>query len=313
MKANRIIIILVTLSVLCLLTGVMFWVWDTLDVSVVSEDIGDGSILVEELISAASTEPVSEVVEEPPVAETDVSADDSIVLNIPKFDASKVIVEEKVEERVENPYKEWYLKNSDMVAWIKIPDTCVDYPVMWTPDDEEYYLRRDFDKKYDKTGTPFLDTDSFIYPASTNLIIYGHNFKDVMFYDVLKYEDEEYFKAHPYLYLYEKDCEHVYAVMSAFLSRVYYTTDTCFKYYKFFNAHNEEEFLDFYDNVKKLSFYDTGITAEYGDKFVTLSTCSDYLPGGVGRFVLVAKEIENGEKYFSLEESTVDKAVESQQ
>ena len=311
MKANRrvIIIILATLSVICLLTGVMFWVWDTRDLSVVTEDLGDGSILSEELISDSYSETDSETVEMVSAEDEDVSADDGADLNIPEFDASKVIIEEKVE----NPYKEWFLKNPDMVAWIKIPDSCVDYPVMWTPEDEEYYLRKDFDKKYDKTGTPFLDSDSSIYPASTNLIIYGHNFKDVMFYDVLKYEDEDYFKAHPYLYLYEKDCEHVYAVMAAFLSRVYYTTDTCFKYYKFFNAENEEEFLDFYDNVKELSFYDTGITAEYGDKFVTLSTCSDYLPGGVGRFVLVAKEIENGDKYLSLDESTADKDNEGQQ
>ena len=311
MKANRrvIIIILATLSVICLLTGVMFWVWDTRDLSVVTEDLGDGSILSEELISDSYSETDSETVEMVSAEDEDVSADDGADLNIPEFDASKVIIEEKVE----NPYKEWFLKNPDMVAWIKIPDSCVDYPVMWTPEDEEYYLRKDFDKKYDKTGTPFLDSDGSIYPASTNLIIYGHNFKDVMFYDVLKYEDEDYFKAHPYLYLYEKDCEHVYAVMAAFLSRVYYTTDTCFKYYKFFNAENEEEFLDFYDNVKELSFYDTGITAEYGDKFVTLSTCSDYLPGGVGRFVLVAKEIENGDKYLSLDESTADKDNEGQQ
>ena len=310
MKANRrvIIFILATLSVICLLTGVMFWVWDTQDVSVVSGDIGDGSILAEETISDLRTEPEDVSQDTVSLDDKDVSDGDGNALDIPEFDPSKVIVEEKVE----NPYKEWFLKNSDMVAWIKIPDTCVDYPVMWTPDDEEYYLRKDFDKKYDKTGTPFLDSDSSIYPASTNLIIYGHNFKDVMFYDVLKYEDEEYFKSHPYLYLYEKDCVHVYAVMSAFLSRVYYTTDTCFKYYKFFNASNEEEFLDFYDNVKELSFYDTGITAEYGDKFVTLSTCSDYLPGGVGRFVLVAKEIENGDKYLSLDESTEDKDSEGQ-
>ncbi|MCR5720751.1 MAG: class B sortase [Lachnospiraceae bacterium] len=310
MKANRrvIIIILATLSVICLLAGVLFWVWDTQDVSVVSDDIGDGSLIAEEAVSDLQTEPEEEPEDKASLDETDASGDDNSALDIPEFDPSKVIVEEKVE----NPYKEWFLKNSDMVAWIKIPDTCVDYPVMWTPEDEEYYLRKDFYKKYDKTGTPFLDSDSSIYPASTNLIIYGHNFKDVMFYDVLKYEDEEYFKAHPYLYLYEKDCEHVYAVMSAFLSRVYYTTDTCFKYYKFFNASTEEEFLDFYDNVKELSFYDTGITAEYGDKFVTLSTCSDYLPGGVGRFVLVAKEIENGEKYLSLDESTEDKDSEGQ-
>ena len=301
MKAKRrvIIIILVVLSVICLAVGCAFWVWDTQDLTAGGDTSQSSEILHEEAISdntpVEDTESVSS-------EEEDLSGNDEQELEVPEFDPENVVIEEEVE----NPYKEWFLKNSDMVAWIKIPDTCVDYPVMWTPDDEEYYLRKDVDKKYDKTGTPFLDTESCMYPASTNLIIYGHNFKDIMFYDVLKYEDEEYFKAHPYLYLYGKDYEHVYAVMAVFLSRVYYTTDTCFKYYKFFNAGNEDEFLDFYNNVKELSFYDTGITAEYGDKFVTLSTCSDHLPGGVGRFVLVAKEIEHGDKYLSLDGSTTD-------
>lgn len=301
MKTNRrvIISILVILSVVCLIVGCAFFVWDTQDLTAANRVTQSTDILKEEAISDNLPSEKSETVSS---NETDASGNDSLISDMPEFDPKKVVIEEKIE----NPYKEWFLKNSDMVAWIKIPDTCVDYPVMWTPDDEEYYLRKDFDKKYDIAGTPFLDSDSSMYPSSTNLIIYGHNFKDIMFYDVLKYEDEDYFKAHPYLYLYEKDCEHVYAVMSAFLSRVYYTTDTCFKYYKFFNAGNEEEFLDFYDNVKKLSLYDTGITAEYGDSFVTLSTCSDHLPGGVGRFVLVAKEIEHGDKYLSLDESTND-------
>ena len=164
MKANRrvIIILLVALSVICLFTGVMFWVWDTRDLSVVSEDIGDGSVSGE-ILSDSSSETETEVAETALVEDTDISADEGADLNIPEFDPEKILVE----ERVENPYKDWFLKNSDMVAWIKIPDTCVDYPVMWTPDDEEYYLRKDFDKKYDKTGTPFLDTDSSIYPAST--------------------------------------------------------------------------------------------------------------------------------------------------
>ena len=300
MKAKRraIVIILVALSVICLAVGCAFWVWDTQDLTAASASPGS-ELLHEEIISGNTPAEDKETVS---LDTEDSSGNDGPVLEVPEFDPEKVIIEEEVE----NPYKEWFQKNSDMVAWIKIPDTCVDYPVMWTPDDEEYYLRKDFDKKYDKTGTPFLDSESCMYPSSTNLIIYGHNFKDIMFHDVLKYEDEEYFKAHPYLYLYGKDYEHVYAVMAAFLSRVYYTTDTCFKYYKLFNAGNEEEFLDFYNNVKELSFYDTGITAGYGDRFVTLSTCSDHLPGGVGRFVLVAKEIEHGDKYLSLDEGTED-------
>lgn len=294
---NRVIIyILVVLFAVCLVVGCVFLFWDHPD------------ILPPETESASETlfEERELVVQEPvKVTEDDasvsLSGSDAPELNLPDFDPSKV-VEEKAP--VENPYKDWFLKNDDMVAWIKIPDTCVDYPVMWTPEDEEYYLRKDFNKKYDKAGVPFLDTESSMYPMTTNLIIYGHNFEGIMFYDVLKYEDESYFKDHPYLYLYGKDCEHKYAVMAAFRSRVYYTTDTCFKYYKFFQADTEEEFKDFYDNVKELSYYDTGVTASFGDRFVTLSTCSDHLPGGVGRFVLVAVEIESGDKYLSIDEST---------
>ncbi|MBR5760670.1 MAG: class B sortase [Lachnospiraceae bacterium] len=294
---NRVIIyILVVLFAVCLIVGCVFLFWDHPDIlPPETESVSETLFEERELVVQ---EPVKAVEDD---ASVSLSGSDAPELNLPDFDPSKV-VEEKAP--VENPYKDWFLKNDDMVAWIKIPDTCVDYPVMWTPEDEEYYLRKDFNKKYDKAGVPFLDTESSMYPMTTNLIIYGHNFEGIMFYDVLKYENESYFKDHPYLYLYGKDCEHKYAVMAAFRSRVYYTTDTCFKYYKFFQAETEEEFKDFYDNVKELSYYDTGVTASFGDRFVTLSTCSDHLPGGVGRFVLVAVEIESGDKYLSIDEST---------
>lgn len=294
---NRVIIyILVVLFAVCLVVGCVFLFWDHPDIlPPETESVSETLFEERELVVQ---EPVKVTEDD---ASVSLSGSDAPELNLPDFDPSKV-VEEKAP--VENPYKDWFLKNDDMVAWIKIPDTCVDYPVMWTPEDEEYYLRKDFNKKYDKAGVPFLDTESSMYPMTTNLIIYGHNFEGIMFYDVLKYENESYFKDHPYLYLYGKDCEHKYAVMAAFRSRVYYTTDTCFKYYKFFQAETEEEFKDFYDNVKELSYYDTGVTASFGDRFVTLSTCSDHLPGGVGRFVLVAVEIENGDKYLSIDEST---------
>lgn len=294
---NRVIIyILVVLFAVCLVVGCVFLFWDHPDIlPPETESVSETLFEERELVVQ---EPVKAVEDD---ASVSLSGNDAPELDLPEFDPSKV-VEEK--EPVENPYKDWFLKNDDMVAWIKIPDTCVDYPVMWTPEDEEYYLRKDFNKKYDKAGVPFLDTESSMYPMTTNLIIYGHNFEGIMFYDVLKYEDESYFKDHPYLYLYGKDCEHKYAVMAAFRSRVYYTTDTCFKYYKFFQAETEEEFKDFYDKVKELSYYDTGVTASFGDRFVTLSTCSDHLPGGVGRFVLVAVEIESGDKYLSIDEST---------
>ena len=80
---------------------------------------------------------------------------------------------------------------------------------------------------------------------------------------------------------------------------VYKKTDTVFKFYKFFQANTEEEFNDFYENIKKLSVYDTGVTAEFGDHFITLSTCVYHVTNG--RFVVVAKEIEPGETYIPIE------------
>lgn len=202
--------------------------------------------------------------------------------------------------KVENPYKEQFLENSDMIAWIKIPDTEVDFPVMWTPEDENYYLYRGFDKEYSRVGLPLMDTDSQMYPSSTNLIVHGHNIKNYMFWYILQYKSEDYYKEHPYIYLYGKDCEHIYEIMAVFRSKVYYTTDTCFKYYKFFNAETEEEFKDYYDNVMDMALYETGVTAEFGDKFLTLSTCSSHTENG--RFVVVAKEIEPGDIYYDLDE-----------
>jgi len=235
----------------------------------------------EEAVSEVSTEPDTEVEPEP--------EPEPVVL-------------------VENPYKEFFLQNSDMIAWLKIPDTIVDLPVMWTPEDEEYYLLRGFNKKKSGNGCLILDTDSSMDPLSTNLIIHGHNNPNAMFGNLDKYEDEDYMKAHPYIYLYGKDYEHIYQVMAVFRSKVFYKSDTCFKYYYFFNAENEEEFNYFYDNVKEMSYYDTGVTASFGDKFITLSTCSYHTENG--RFVIVAREIEPGDYYEPFEDINKENNIE---
>lgn len=288
--------ILFSLSGVCLVLGLLFFYWEHPDI-IPKEDNTSEVVSLEEEITEPENIP-SQIPEEPlkePAGEEDVTADDPVE-------------EEPEEVRVENPYKEYFLQNSDMVGWLKIPDTILDYPVMWTPDDEEYYLRRDFNKKHDIAGEPLMDTDSCLDPLTTNLIIHGHNIKGVMFADTLLYADKEYRDQHPYIYLYTKDCEHIYEVMAVFRSKVYYTTDTCFKYYKFFQADTEAEFKYFYDNVKELSLYDTGVTAEFGDHFITLSTCSEHVENG--RFVVVGKEIEPGARYLDLEEDVSDNTVE---
>ena len=195
---------------------------------------------------------------------------------------------------VENPYKEYFLANEDMAGWLQIPDTNIDYPIMWTPENEDFYLRKGFDGEY--------DTDSKVEPATTNLIIHGHNMKaGTMFGKLEKYKDAEYGASHSTIHLYTPETLRTYEVVAVFCSQVYKKSDTVFKFYKFFEADSEEEFLDFYNNIKELSLYDTGVTAEYGDRFITLSTCSYHVDNG--RFVVVAKEVEEQHLYQPLDES----------
>lgn len=200
---------------------------------------------------------------------------------------------------VENPYKDAYLANSDMAGWLTIPETTIDYPVMWTPSDENYYLYRDFSKNENANGSLILDTDSSLSPLSTNLIIHGHNMKSgAMFGNLTDYEKESYYKQHKEIILHTRECKRNYEIIAVFRSQVYKKTDDVFKFYKFFQANTEEEFQDFYDNIKQLSLYDTGVTARFGDRFITLSTCVYHVTNG--RFVVVAKEIKQGDAYLPL-------------
>lgn len=201
----------------------------------------------------------------------------------------------------ENPYRDSFLANSDMAAWLQVPGTVIDYPVMWTPGDENYYLKRGFDGKSNQNGCLILDTDSSLEPLTTNLIIHGHNMKSgAMFGDLSEYESEEYCQEHKSIILYTESLRRNYEVIAVFRSQVFKKSDNVFKFYKFFQADSQEEFDDFYDNIMAMSIYDTGVTAQFGDHFLTLSTCSYHVDRG--RFVVVAKEVESGESYLPFKE-----------
>lgn len=197
-------------------------------------------------------------------------------------------------------YEALWQQNEDFIGWLRIEDTIIDYPVMQCTEDENYYLARDFYKEENKNGCLILDNDSNagigtieqqytngVLP-STNLIIHGHTMKSGQMFGGLKlYRDEEYGLAHNRICfdsLYEK---REYELIAVFYSQVYYQGEDVFKYYKFFQADTQEEFEDWYKNIKEMSLYDTGITAEYGDEFITLSCCAYHVEDG--RFVVVGK------------------------
>lgn len=202
---------------------------------------------------------------------------------------------------IPNPYRDSFLANEDMAAWLQIADTVIDYPVMWTPRDENYYLYRDFEGNENQNGCLILDTDSSLDPLTTNLIIHGHNMRSgAMFGNLTDYESQEFYENHKQITLYTEECQRNYEVIAVFRSQVYKKTDTVFKFYKFFQADTQEEFDDFYQNIKALSLYDTGVTAQFGDHFLTLSTCVYHVERG--RFVVVAKEVESGDSYLPVQE-----------
>lgn len=189
-----------------------------------------------------------------------------------------------------SPYADFFETYPDLVAWLHIPDTIISYPVMWTPGDETYYLYRNYDGTKNQNGSLLLDTDSALDPLTTNLIIHGHDMRSgAMFGNLTDYADKTYCEQHKEMLLFTADCERKYEVIATFYSQVYRKKDTVFKFYQFFQANTEEEFNNFYENIMDLALFDTGVTAEFGDRFITLSTCSSHVENG--RFVVVAKEI----------------------
>lgn len=180
-------------------------------------------------------------------------------------------------------------ENPDTVGWITIAGTKIDYPVMYTPEDPEKYLHLSFGQKYSFAGLPFLDAACSLEPESDNLIIYAHNMLDgSMFRTLLKYEQKTFWQQHPTIKLSILDEEREYAVLAAFRDRVYYQTETCFKFYKFIDAASEDSYREAIDYYKTHACYDTGVTAEPGDRLITLVTCAYHTDNG--RFVVVARE-----------------------
>ncbi len=212
-----------------------------------------------------------------------------------KAEEPKTIVVRGQEEEFVLPvilddYKTLYNKNKKLIGWLKIDDTIIDYPVMQTSNNE-YYLDHNFNQEKDNNGSIFMDTDCVAYPRSQNLILYGHHMKSgKMFGDLEKYASESYYKKHSIIHfdtIYEKS---VYQIMYVFRTKVLKENEIAFKYYQFIDAGSGEEFNSYMNEMAQMSLYDTGVTAQYGDELLTLSTCDHSQTDG--RFVVVAKRIQ---------------------
>lgn len=190
--------------------------------------------------------------------------------------------------RILPEYQEAYELNNDLVGWIRVPDTTIDYPVLQTPGNPDYYLRRGYDKKYSNWGCIYAREACDVFTPSDNVVLYGHRMSDgTMFAPLDKYRSKSYWEEHQtfsFDTLYER---HTYQVIAVFKTSA--NLGQGFSYHIFNTAESEADFDEFMDTVHSLQFYDTGLTAQYGDMLLTLSTCEYTLNNG--RLVVIAKRI----------------------
>lgn len=172
--------------------------------------------------------------------------------------------------------------NPDIIGWIFCPDTTINYPVMQSKDND-YYLRRMADKKYNIAGSIFMDYRNKGDFSDINTIIYGHNMKNgTMFSDIMKYKDRSYYEAHKYIYYTSTD-ERSY-IFKIIGSAVVSPDDAIFRTY--YEPADLQRQLETYPSM----LFEAGTDLSTIDHLVTLSTCSN--DAGTMRYLLFCIPIE---------------------
>lgn len=186
-------------------------------------------------------------------------------------------------------YAEVFRLNPETVGWLSIDGTNINYPVVQSAlDNVDYYLYRDFYGKYDLHGCLYAREQCNIEAPSDNITIYGHRMNDMtMFGQLGKYEKKEFWQEHPYIRFDTLTQRHTYQIVTVFTTTA--TLGQGFNYHLFVDAEGPEDYDDFIHQCKLRALYDTGVSAQIGDRLISLSTC-EYTQEN-GRLVVVAKRI----------------------
>ena len=194
-------------------------------------------------------------------------------------------------------------ENGDTVGWLKIKGTDINTPIVQA-DDNEYYLRKDFNKNYSYSGTPFLDyrnnscnkenednADEF----NQNTIIYGHNMRDNKgFSELLSiYNNAESAKGFKYIQYDTPGNKNDWVVLGAFYtnSNPKDDNDYCFPYNTPIMSYGN--FADFTEQLRQRFIFTSGVDFNHNDKLLMLSTCSYTYKDE--RFVVVARQLREDE------------------
>lgn len=263
MKRNMMIVLAAVFAAIFLFSGMMLW-QDYRDQEASAEVFDNvANLIVEE--TQPAPEPSTEDAETQPAEPTE--------------PAAEMTAYEK--------YAAVYAQNNDFVGWLCIEGTNINYPVMQTPEEPNYYLKRAFDHSYSDYGVPYVQENCAL-GISDNIVIYGHNMSNgSMFADLCRYEKKSFWQEHPIIHFDTLSGYGEYEIVTVFKTVAY--SQEGFKYYHFVDAENEADFDAFLAQCRELALYDTGVDAEYGDQLITLSTCEYSRKNG--RMVIVAKKI----------------------
>ncbi|MCM1086852.1 MAG: class B sortase [Muribaculaceae bacterium] len=164
-------------------------------------------------------------------------------------------------------------ENGDIYAWIYVPDTTVDYPVLQHPTDNSYYLNHNMNGTKGYPGCIYTENFNSRDFSDIHTVIYGHNLKDKSMFSTLhNFEDEELFGEDHYIFLYTEENVFVYRIFAAYEFSAIHLLDN----FDYTNEYVYEDYLKkIYQTTDRVANVRTDIQVTAADKIVTLSTCTE--------------------------------------
>lgn len=202
-------------------------------------------------------------------------------------DPTEATIPPNIDDTVLFEYQPLYEINRDMIGWIQIDGTAIDYPVVQSPPDKaNFYLRRNFYKENATCGTIYVREACDVNRPSDNVTVYGHNMRNgTMFADLHKFEKKSFWEDHRYVNFDTLNEYRTYEIFAVFKTTADLTKGFTYHIYDTFAT--EKAFNEYVSTCKNLDLYDTGITPTFGDKLLTLSTCDKSISDG--RLVVVCR------------------------
>ena len=203
---------------------------------------------------------------------------------------------------VMNPkFAELYAENNDLVGWITVDGTNINYPVVRTDKmkgSDDYYLRTDFKHNYSRYGTIYADRKNNLgyMTESKNITLYGHNMKDdsTMFSQLLHYRDLDYYKQHPTFTFDTLYRDGKWKIFSVMITNADPNEDNGYVFdYRKTDFTSDEQFLYWVNECKKRSVINTGVQVDKSDEILTLQTCTYEFNDA--RFIVIARRVRSGE------------------